>query len=68
MPGENHINAKLKDDDVRKILGAFDGGTNRDDIAAMFGVSRRCIEMIGFRETWRHITIPSGGNGDTPDV
>ena len=63
-----HVSAKLSDDEVVCILQMFDDGVNRDEIADEFSTSRRNVDLIGARRTWRHITIPSGGNGDTPDV
>ena len=62
--GEGHTNAKLTWTDVGLIRHLFDNGVNRTTIADVFGVSRRNIDLIGSRRTWKHITTSFAGNGD----
>ena len=51
--GENHVRAKLTEEDVRAIRAAV-----REDgkvLAARYGVNEQCISKIRNRRTWRHV-------------
>ena len=52
--GGQHWNAKLKEDDVRKILQLNDTMTQQS-IADMFGVTLGMINHIVLRKAWTHI-------------
>lgn len=58
--GEEIYNAKLTDDAVRKVFAIhFVRGFGAKRIAQMFGVSRKTIDSVLARETWKHVSIPS---------
>lgn len=53
--GERSVHAKLTEQQVREIL-SLKGQASQTEIGARFGVSRRSVNSILRRETWRHIT------------
>lgn len=52
--GERHYNAKLSEDDVRKIWD-LRGSMRQNDIAKMFGVSHSRISHIYSGKDWPHM-------------
>jgi hypothetical protein len=52
--GEKCPTAKLKEHEVRKIRD-LEGSLHPNEIAAMFGISRRNVEMIHQRKSWDHL-------------
>lgn len=52
--GEDHVSAKLSDDDVRQIK-AMAESVMQKDIAALFGVSRPTISAIVTGKRWAHV-------------
>jgi len=53
--GEQRYNAKLTEDTVRQIR-ANQSLLTQEELAKMFGVSRRTIGKILARQTWKHIS------------
>ena len=53
--GERHVNAKLKEDDVRAIRAASAAGRSLRSIAREYGVDRRGIQAITRRLKWKHV-------------
>lgn len=54
--GEQRVEAKLTEDDVRKARKLYDSGrltVNR--LAEMFGVHRKTMWSVVRRETWKHV-------------
>jgi len=56
LRGENAHSAKLTDDAVRKIRSDSERGVKDSYMAAEYGVSRRTINAVVNRRTWKHIT------------
>ncbi len=50
--GEDHWNAKLKNEDLPKIIKLLESGLSYSKIASMFGVSRRAISHIKNGACW----------------
>jgi len=53
--GEQVINAKLTEDQVREIRRLADSGVSHGDIAKQYGMSRAAISMIAERKRWKHV-------------
>jgi hypothetical protein len=53
--GEAHYKAKLRDQQVRDIKARGLAGERPRDLAAEYGVSKRNVEHIIGRRTWKHI-------------
>lgn len=54
--GEQHGRAKLTDEKVREIRRCHAVGTSMYRLAKDHGVSKRCIEGVVKRMTWRHVS------------
>jgi hypothetical protein len=55
-PGEHNYNAKLTDDQVRQIRKLYTGKKGQSTkIARLFPVSRKTVEAVGKRKTWRSV-------------
>jgi hypothetical protein len=55
--GEDSGNAKLADDDIRRMRRLWDNGNGMQQIhiAKIFGVSSVCVSLIVRRKSWKHI-------------
>jgi hypothetical protein len=54
--GENHICAKITNEDVYKIRRLSENeNLTRKEIGNMFGLSRQAVTDIIYRRTWKHI-------------
>ena len=53
--GEDRGNAKLSTQKVQAIREAYRSGTAPNDLAQLYGVSRRLIDMVVRRELWTHV-------------
>lgn len=51
--GENHVNAKLSEEQVKEILASSD---HADALASRFHVVKRTIYDIKSRKTWKHLS------------
>lgn len=54
-PGAENGNAKLTEDDVRRIRNALAAGEKQVALAARYGVDHSNISHIGKRLTWAHV-------------
>jgi hypothetical protein len=54
--GEEHVNAKLTEEQVRQVPLLVAQGWRQRQIAARFGVSFQLISQIQQGKSWRHIT------------
>ena len=55
-PGEQHPNAKLKEDDVLEIRRLYaGGGISQKTIADSFGVGQAQVAKIVRRQGWTHV-------------
>lgn len=56
LAGEIHPAAKLTDENVREIKGAYrPGHVTQADLAEVHGVAKQTIAAIINGQTWRHI-------------
>jgi YesN/AraC family two-component response regulator len=53
--GERNSQAKLTEDEVRKIRDLHSNGMKQKDLAEIFEVSKHCISLIIKRVNWKHI-------------
>lgn len=53
--GERSGSAKLKECDIKQIRILFKSGLNKTELALKFNVTRRNINFIVNRKSWRHI-------------
>jgi hypothetical protein len=53
--GEGHRSAKLTEVQVREIRAAKASGVSTDELMCEYPVSRRTINGIARRDTWRHL-------------
>jgi hypothetical protein len=58
--GEQNGNAKLTEEDVRKIRRMIQDGERNQEIAARFGVTHQMIPKIRRGHFWQHVTIEKG--------
>lgn len=55
--GEQHSQARLKEDDVRNIFRLKNAGCSLQELSTQFGVSKSCICSILKRRLWPHVSI-----------
>jgi hypothetical protein len=56
--GERQHSAKLTDEKVRQIIRLYRGGTATiTELASLFGVTRKAIQLIVIGKTWKHVTV-----------
>lgn len=53
--GENHSQARLTTDDVKKIRTLVAKGMLQKDLAEQYGVSKSTINLIALRKNWKHV-------------
>jgi len=53
--GTEHVQAKVKPDQVREIRRLFDEIHNLNQIGLKFGISRATVRDIVLRNTWKHV-------------
>lgn len=53
--GEQSVNAKLTENDVRRIRERRANGERFVDLAREFGVSGETIQRICRRQSWKHV-------------
>jgi len=59
MYGQNHVNAKLTDNDVDKVVELLsEKSFTQEQIGMMFGVDRSAISKIKRFVNWKHHTEP----------
>ena len=54
-PGSRNGSAKLKEEDIPKIIELYDSGWLQRDIGDFYGVTQSLISMIIRGEGWRHV-------------
>lgn len=53
--GESHFNSKLTNDIVYKIRDLYKKNVKQVDIAGMFNIDKRLVNLIVLRKRWTHI-------------
>jgi hypothetical protein len=64
--GEKYYNAKLTDEQVKKIIINGKGNNTYQEIADIYGVARATIRDILIKKTWKHIHAQLENSNDYP--
>lgn len=55
LPGEKNVRAVLTEDNVLTIRSAAAQGASNQDLAAIYGVTHQCINLVVKRRSWSHV-------------
>lgn len=65
--GERHPTSKLGSEEILAIRREYDSGKRGKDRGAKWGISANHFNMIGRRQSWRHLAEENGEGGAIDD-